>query len=84
MNEFEEIDSQPQVQNTTVAPTVVDSHKENVYQHITDRLTKHFEAIANKKYDTKVTVTSADAPMTMNVNIRTNDPMIIAALAAGA
>lgn len=83
MNEFEEIDSQPQVQDKTVAPTVVDSHKENVYRHITDRLTKHFEAIANKKYDTTVTVTAAEAPMTMNVNIKTNDPRIIAALAAG-
>ena len=81
-DQFEQSNT-PEVVNT---PVVVDSHREHVCEHITASLTKHLEAIANKKYDTKVTVSSAgpDKPMTLDVRIQTNDPRVIAALAAGA
>jgi hypothetical protein len=43
---------------------------------------KHFKEIAEKDYQTTVDVTKGDKPLELNVNIKTNDPRIIAALAA--
>jgi len=83
MSDFDEQFDQAATPEVVNPPAVVDQHREHVRQHIANALTKHLEAIANKKYDTKVVVTAADAPMTLNVNIQTNDPRVIAALAAG-
>ena len=37
--------------------------------------------VDNRKYDTKVTCTEGKEPMSISVNIETNDPRVIAALA---
>jgi hypothetical protein len=66
-----------------VQPTgTLSTHREQVCKGIKEGLMKHFKEIAEKEYQTSVDVTSSDKPLVMNVNIKTNDPRVIAALAA--
>ena len=66
-----------------VVPQMTPStHREQVYKSIKEGLIKHFKEIAEKDYQTTVDVTKGDKPLELNVNIKTNDPRIIAALAA--
>ena len=66
-----------------VVPQMTPStHREQVYKGIKEGLIKHFKEIAEKDYQTTVDVTKGDKPLELNVNIKTNDPRIIAALAA--
>lgn len=86
MSEDDEFESaaQPVVVQPTTTEFSVDTHKDHVCKMIEQTLMKHLDGIANRKYETKVTVTSSGSndPLKMNVNIETNDPRVIAALAA--
>lgn len=69
----------PEVVQTDVLAT----HREDVSKTIEAAFTSAIQKIVDRReYNTKVTCTNGPEPMSINVNISTNDPRVIAALAS--
>lgn len=63
-------------------PKTLADHRNDVMKLIQEQFGSALMRIVdNRKYDTKVTCTEGKEPMSISVNIETNDPRVIAALA---
>ena len=82
MSMYDDQEDAPVAAEVVPATGSLSAHREQVCKGIKEGLMKHFKEIAEKEYKTSVDVTSSDNPLVMNVNIKTNDPRVIAALAA--
>lgn len=82
MSMYDDQEDAPVVAEVVPSTGSLSTHREQVYKGITEGLMKHFKEIAEKDYQTTVDVTKGDKPLELKVNITTNDPRIIAALAA--
>lgn len=82
MSDFDDSIVQPEVVEDQPTQMAVVPQSDDIYKKLTDALSKRLDAIANKPYKTKVEVKSANTsdPLSMSVNITTNDPRVIAAL----
>ena len=80
MSMYDDQEDTPAVPEVVQPTGTLSTHREQVFKGIEDKLIKHFKSVAEKEYETSVKVTGSDSPLSMNVNITTNDPRVIAAL----